>query len=267
MALHLLSFSPISGLAGQEVKPLLSRSSCRDFATPHPLMFSSFLGSHSLPALSLLRGPCLFFTVELFLLHALALTVLFSRQGAALALLIFSNHDLMICAHGFVLFRLAKKALALMPTAHFAEAHADCSLAGAEAILSNSAGPVCLSFSAEACAVLQALCWSRQHQLVYNLFSYSKTLALSCFAFLCFFICLVLFGWNYPFSLMLSDCIWSSVTYFFRVMPWPISWPNEIRFLSHLLSHVVSLCLLVFTHLFFRSSGLLSQSFATHQSL
>ena len=35
-----------------------------------------------------------------------------------------------------------------------------------EATLSFSAGPVCSSFSAEACAILHALCWSRQHQQV-----------------------------------------------------------------------------------------------------
>ena len=36
----------------------------------------------------------------------------------------------------------------------------------AKAALSFSAGPVCSSFSPEACAVLQTLCWSRQHQQV-----------------------------------------------------------------------------------------------------
>ena len=43
---------------------------------------------------------------------------------------------------------------------------ASCSLYGTEATLSFSAGLVCSSFSAEACAILQALCWSRQHQQV-----------------------------------------------------------------------------------------------------
>ena len=43
---------------------------------------------------------------------------------------------------------------------------ANCSLCGTEATLSFSAGPICLSFSAEACAILHALCWSRQHQQV-----------------------------------------------------------------------------------------------------
>ena len=43
---------------------------------------------------------------------------------------------------------------------------ANCSLWGTEATLSFSAGPVCSNFSAEACAILQALCWSRQHQQI-----------------------------------------------------------------------------------------------------
>ena len=40
------------------------------------------------------------------------------------------------------------------------------SLCDTEATLSFSAGSVCSSFSAEACAILHALCWSRQHQQV-----------------------------------------------------------------------------------------------------
>ena len=43
---------------------------------------------------------------------------------------------------------------------------ANYSLCGTEATLSFSAGPVCSSFSAEACAILHALCWSRQHHKV-----------------------------------------------------------------------------------------------------
>ena len=41
-----------------------------------------------------------------------------------------------------------------------------CSLCGTEAALSFSAGPVCSSFSAEACTILHTLCWSRQQQQV-----------------------------------------------------------------------------------------------------
>ena len=52
---------------------------------------------------------------------------------------------------------LARAAPAFLP---------NCSLCGTEATLSFSAGPVCSSFSSEACATLHALCWSRQHQQV-----------------------------------------------------------------------------------------------------
>ena len=45
---------------------------------------------------------------------------------------------------------------------------ANCSLCGTETTLSFSEGPVCSSFSAEACAILRALCWSQQHQQVYH---------------------------------------------------------------------------------------------------
>ena len=43
---------------------------------------------------------------------------------------------------------------------------ASCFLCGTKATLSLSAGLLCSSFSAGACAILHALCWSRQHQQV-----------------------------------------------------------------------------------------------------
>ena len=52
------------------------------------------------------------------------------------------------------LFLLAKATLAYLP------------IALSVAILSFWAGPVCSNFSAEACAILHALCWSWQHQQV-----------------------------------------------------------------------------------------------------
>ena len=99
------------------------------------------------------------------------------------------------------LFLLAEAALAYLPTAlsvalrplfPFQQAQYDqvfllksapfCKPATSLLLLSNSssvlntlwhrgtlfflAGPVCSSFSAEACAILQALCWSWQHQQV-----------------------------------------------------------------------------------------------------
>ena len=48
---------------------------------------------------------------------------------------------------------------------------ANCCLCGTELTLSFSAGPVCSSFTAEACAIPHALCWSRQHQQVCHFFS------------------------------------------------------------------------------------------------
>ena len=52
---------------------------------------------------------------------------------------------------------------------------ANCFLCGTEATLSFLAGPVCSSFSAEACTILHAICWSWQHQQACH-FSYYLTL-------------------------------------------------------------------------------------------
>ena len=54
---------------------------------------------------------------------------------------------------------------------------ANCSLCRTVAILLFLAGPLCSSFSAGACTILQALCWSRQHQPVCH-FSSSTWLSL-----------------------------------------------------------------------------------------
>ena len=81
-----------------------------------------------------------------------------SRQGAALAHL--DSLPLIIWCFGqtaLFLFLLARAAPAFLPTVFFC---------GTEATLFFSAGPVCSSFSAEACAILHVLCWSRQHQQV-----------------------------------------------------------------------------------------------------
>ena len=55
-----------------------------------------------------------------------------------------------------------------LPALFLSDVLANCSLCGTEATLPFSAGPVRLSFSAEACAILDTLCWSRQHQQVYH---------------------------------------------------------------------------------------------------
>ena len=81
-----------------------------------------------------------------------------SRQGAALAHLdSLPPHNLVLWTDGSVPFLFGKGSSGVL---------ANCSLCGTEATLSFSAGPVCSSFSAEACAILHALCWSRQHQQV-----------------------------------------------------------------------------------------------------
>ena len=81
-----------------------------------------------------------------------------SCQGAALAHLdSVPPHDLVLWIDSSVAFPFGKGGSGVL---------ANCSLFGTEATLSFSAGPVCSSFSAEAYAILHALCWSRQHQQV-----------------------------------------------------------------------------------------------------
>ena len=87
-----------------------------------------------------------------------------SRQGAALAHLdSLPPHDLVLWTDGSVPFPFGKGGSGVL---------ANCSLCGTEATLSVSAGPVCSSFSAEACAIVYALCWSRQHQQIYRFSSF-----------------------------------------------------------------------------------------------
>ena len=71
-----------------------------------------------------------------------------SRQGAALAHLdSLPPHDLVLWTNGSVPFLFDKGGSGVL---------ANCSLCGTEATLSFSAGPVCSSFSTEACAILHA---------------------------------------------------------------------------------------------------------------
>ena len=124
-----------------------------------PLTRSCFLlllvGRLFLLALPFLLGVCLRSRWSpLFPLHALALislTLIKVRLSSTLTLVIWYSGQAAL-----FLFLLAKAAPEL----------ANCSLSGTEATLSISAGPVCSSFSAEACAILHALCWSRQHHKV-----------------------------------------------------------------------------------------------------
>ena len=91
-----------------------------------------------------------------FPLYALALILPLTRQGAALAHLdSLPPDDLVLCTDGSVPFPFGKGSAGVL---------ANCFLCGTAATLFFSAGPVCSSFSTEACAILHALCWSRQHQ-------------------------------------------------------------------------------------------------------
>ena len=79
-----------------------------------------------------------------------------SRHGAALAHLdSLPPNKLVLWTVGFVCFPFGKGGSGIL---------ANCSLCGTEATFSFLAGPVCSSFFTEAYAILNALCWSRQHQ-------------------------------------------------------------------------------------------------------
>ena len=152
--------SSISGLARLGVKPRLSRSSWRAFASTHPLMLPSTCSREALLACFPFPPWNLsFFTVESTLSSPCSRSNLsLSRQGAALAHLnSLPSHDLVLWTESSVSFSFGKDGSGVL---------ANCSLCGTEATLSFSAGLVCSNFSATACAILHALCWSRQHHKI-----------------------------------------------------------------------------------------------------
>ena len=159
-ALRLLTSFPISGLARLGVKPRLCRSSWRALASTHLLMLPSACSREALLAFpSFPPWNLSSFTVESTLSTPCSRSdPPLSRQGAALAHLdTLPTHDLVFWTDGSVPFPFGEGGSGVF---------ANCSLCSTEATLSFSAGPVCSSFSAEACAILHALCWSRQHQQV-----------------------------------------------------------------------------------------------------
>ena len=151
-AFRLPNSFPISGLARLGVKPRLCRSFWRAFASTHPLMVPS-----TSPREALLAYPpsppwnLLSFIVEFTLTPSCSRSDPFlSRQGAALAHLdSLPLHDLILWSDSSVSSPFGKDGSGVL---------ANCSLCGTEATLSFSAGPVCSSFSAEACAILHAVC-------------------------------------------------------------------------------------------------------------
>ena len=127
----------MSGLARFGVKPRLCRSSWRAFASTHPLMLPSTCSREALLACP----PSPPWNLPSLTDHLDSLP----------------PHDQVLWTDGSVPFPFGKGGSGVL---------VNCSLYGTEATLSFSAGSVCSSFSAEACAILHALCWSRQHQQV-----------------------------------------------------------------------------------------------------
>ena len=126
----------------------------------HPLMLPSTCSREALLAFPPFPPWNLIsFTVESTLSSQCSRSDLpLSRQGVALAHLeSLLPHDLVLWTDGSVPLAFGKGGSGVL---------ANCSLCGTEATLPFSAGPVCSSFSAEACAILHVLCWSRQHQQV-----------------------------------------------------------------------------------------------------
>ena len=265
-ALRLPASFPISGLARLGVKPRLCRLSWRAFASTHPLMLRSTCSREALVACP----PCPSWNLPSFMVESTLFSPCscsdppLSRQGAALAHLdSLSPHDLALWTDGSVPFPFGKGGSGVL---------ANCSLCGTEATLSFSAGPVCSSFSAEACAILHALCWSRQHHKVchfssFLLLSDSRHPVLSSTFFVIsnsvadlaetvFFSPPVLSGYN-----------GSLDTRFSRGTTRLMSWPDGERCLRPPQSLVVSLLLSLVSILVFSwTGGVLSlQSILTHR--
>ena len=256
-ALRLPTSFPISGLARLGVKPRLCRSSWRAFASTHPLMHPSTSSREALLACPPFPPRNLSsFTVESTLSSPCSrINPPLSRQGAALAHLdSLLPHDLVLWTDGSVPFPFGKGGFGVP---------ANCFLCGTEATIFFSAGPVCSSFSAEACAILHALCWSRQHQQVCH---FSSLLLLSDFRS-------VLATLSSPPSSLLSETLWqiwqelSSVspvlsgyngppdTHFYRERTRLMSYPDGERYLRPPLSLVVSLLLSLVSILVFSRTG------------
>ena len=268
-ALRLPTSFPISGLARLGVKPRLCRSSWRAFASTHPLMLPSTCFREALVACP----PCPPWHLPSFMVESTLSSPCsrsdppHSRQSAALAHLdSLPPHDLVLWTDVSVLFPFGKGGSSVL---------ANCSLCGTEATLSFSAGPVCSSFSAEACAILHALCWSRQHHKVCHFSSLLllTSLVLSSppcplFHLSCYLKPCGRSGRNCPFSPpVLSGYNGSPDTRFSWGTTQLMSLPDWERYLRPPQSHVVSLLLsLVSTLVLSRTGGVLSlQSILTRR--
>ena len=178
------------------------------------------------------------------------------REGAALAHLGFlTPHDLVLRTDGSVPFPFSKGGSGVL---------AICSFCGTEATFSFSVGPVCSSFSAEACAILHALCWFQQHQQVCHLSSLillsdSRSFLVTLSSPRFFHLPQTLWQICLLFSPVLSGYNESLNICFSRGTTQVMIWPDEERYLRPLQSPVVSVLLShVFTLVFSRTGGVLS---------
>ena len=156
------------------------------------------------------RLPCLSFAAVLF--TSLTLNA--------------SSYDLVLWTDGSVPFPFGKDGSGVL---------ASWSLCGIETTLFISAGPVCSSFSAEACAILHALCWSRQHQQVCHfssllLLSDSHSVLATLFSSLSFLLPQSL-SETFLSSPVPSGYNGSPDTRFFRTTTRSMSWPDRERYL------------------------------------
>ena len=186
-----------------------------------------------------------------------------TRQGVTLAHLdSLPRRDLVLWTDGSVPFPFGKGGSGVL---------ANCSLCGTDATLSFLAGPVSSSFSAEACAILQALCWCRQHQQVCHFSYLILTLSSPPYPLLHLSFYLNFFGRFGKNCLLfppaLSDYNGSPDTRFSRGTTRLMSWPVGERYLRPPQSLAVSLLLpLVSTLLFSRTGSVLSyRSILTHR--
>ena len=157
------------------------------------LRFPGRLFLHALP--ELLKTCLRSLLSPHFLPRALAL-IPFSLAKVWLSLILTLSlpHNLILWTKGSCFFPFGKDGPRVF---------ANCSLCGTEATLSFSAGPVCSSFSAEACAILHVLCWSRQDQQVCHFFSSFRFLSDSHF---------VLATLSSPPFFLVSQTIWQELS-------------------------------------------------------
>ena len=143
-----------------------------------------------MPSLCFLDSAFLHSGLHLFLfMLSLQFLSLFHQGAAFVHFDSLPRHDLVLWTDGSVPFPFGKGGSGVL---------ANCSLFMAlRPLLTFLADPVCPSFSAEACAILHALCWSRQHQEVCH---FSSLLLSDCYS--------VLTTLSSPQSFLLPQILW-----------------------------------------------------------